>query len=95
MENSGNQSQSRFLIAAVLSMVVLFGWSYFFAPKPPAGDANTNANVASNANIAAATPTPAPVAQTPAVTPAATTLDTASDPVDVTMRATKVEALSP
>ena len=76
MENSGNQSQSRFLIAAVLSMVVLFGWSYFFAPKPPAGDANTNANVASNANIAAATPTPAPVAQTPAVTPAATTLDT-------------------
>ena len=57
-------------------MVVLFGWSYFFAPKPPAGDANTNANVASNANIAAATPTPAPVAQTPAVTPAATTLDT-------------------
>ncbi len=57
-------------------MVVLFGWSYFFAPKPPAGDANTNANVASNANIAAATPTPAPVAQTPAVTPAATTPDT-------------------
>ncbi|MBK9766339.1 MAG: YidC/Oxa1 family insertase periplasmic-domain containing protein [Chloracidobacterium sp.] len=47
-----------------------------FCTKPPAGDANTNANVASNANIAAATPTPAPVAQTPAVTPAATTLDT-------------------
>ena len=47
MENSGNnQNQSRFLIAAVLSMVVLFGWSYFFAPKKPA--VTENANVAAN-----------------------------------------------
>lgn len=76
MENSGNQSQSRFLIAAVLSMVVLFGWSYFFAPKPPTGDANTNSNTAANSNAAASTPTPAPVAQTPAATPAAATPDT-------------------
>ena len=64
------------MIAAVLSMVVLFGWSYFFAPKPPAGDANTNANTAANTNTAATTPTPAPVAQTPAATPAAATPDT-------------------
>jgi YidC/Oxa1 family membrane protein insertase len=65
MENPGNQSsQSRFLIAAVLSMIVLFGWSYFFAPKKPAGDANTNAN----ANVAAtntAQPAPAPTTQAP------------------------------
>ena len=33
-------------------MVVLFGWSYFFAPKKPAGDAN--ANVAANTNTAPA-----------------------------------------
>src|SRR5690349_21813653 len=64
MENPGNQSsQSRFMIAAVLSMIVLFGWSYFFAPKKPAGDANTNANVATTANTA--TPAPAPSTQTP------------------------------
>jgi YidC/Oxa1 family membrane protein insertase len=62
MENQGNPSnQSRFMIAAVLSMAVLFGWSYFFAPKKPAGDANTNANVAV-AN--SATPAPAPTAPT-------------------------------
>jgi len=76
MENSGNQSQSRFLIAAVLSMVVLFGWSYFFAPKPPAGDANANTNTTANANTAATTPTPAQIAQTPVATPAAATPDT-------------------
>ena len=64
MENQGNSSnQSRFLIAAVLSMAVLFGWSYFFAPKKPAAD---NANVATNTNTAQpATPQPAPTAQTP------------------------------
>jgi YidC/Oxa1 family membrane protein insertase len=55
-ENNKAGSQSRFLIAAVLSIVVLFGWSYFFAPKPPAVD-NTNANTAANANTAQ---TPAP-----------------------------------
>ena len=75
MENPGNSSnQSRFLIAAVLSMVVLFGWSYFFAPKKPAD----NANVAANTNTApSATPQPAPTAppaQQPATT-AATTPD--------------------
>ncbi len=48
-------------------MVVLFGWSYFFAPKKPAD--NANSNVATNANTApAATPQAAPTAQTPGQT---------------------------
>src|SRR5689334_14014733 len=55
MENQGSSNQSRFLIAAALSMAVLFGWQYFFAPKPAPLDANSNANVAQSA-----TPTPAP-----------------------------------
>ncbi len=59
-------------------MVVLFGWSYFFAPKKPAE--NANANVAANTNNPApATPLPAPTAQNPQtqpVTAAVTTPDT-------------------
>ena len=79
MENSGNSNQSRFLIAAVLSMVVLFGWSYFFAPKKPAD--NANANVASNTNTAsAATPQPAPTAQAPQTQPATATTTADSTP---------------
>jgi len=83
MDNSSNPgNQSRFLIAAVLSMAILFGWSYFFAPPPP--PANTNSNTAANTNTAtaantnAATPTPAPQAQpqtvevTPDTTPSRT-----------------------
>ena len=74
MENPGNQNQSRFLIAAVLSMVVLFGWSYFFAPKKPAAD---NANVAANTNTAQSiTPQPTPAAQTPQSQPATTAATT-------------------
>ncbi len=53
---TGSSNQSRFLIAAVLSMVVLFGWSYFFAPKKPVDDANSN--IASNTNTAPSTPQP-------------------------------------
>ena len=56
-------------------MVVLFGWSYFFAPKKPAD----NANVAANTNTAqSVTPQPAPTAQAPQhpATTAATTPDT-------------------
>jgi YidC/Oxa1 family membrane protein insertase len=67
MESNNTQSQSRFLIAAVLSMVVLFGWSYFFAPTPPADNANTAAttNTAQPPAEQAATATPTPAAQTP------------------------------
>ena len=56
-------------------MAVLFGWSYYFAPKKPAGD---NTNVAANTNTAQpATPQPAPTAQTLQTQPqpAATTPD--------------------
>src|SRR6187397_1595362 len=75
MENPGNnQSQSRFMIAAVLSLAILFGWSYFFSPKaPPADNSNTaaNTNTAAAATPAAAQPTQAPqqVAETTATTP--------------------------
>lgn len=65
MENQGNSSnQSRFLIAAVLSMAILFGWQYFFAPKPVP---NTNSNTAADNKIAtlATSPTPAIVSATP------------------------------
>ena len=71
MDNSNNQSQFRFITAAVLSMLVLLGWSYFFAPTPPA--TNTNTEVAnSNTQPAAIQTTPAPATpQTPAATDAA------------------------
>jgi YidC/Oxa1 family membrane protein insertase len=56
MDNSNQQNQLRFFLAAALSMMVLFGWSYFFAPppKPPADNANT----AQTANTDAAAPVP-------------------------------------
>lgn len=55
MDNSKQQNQSRFLIAALLCMAVLFGWQYFLAPKPKPTD---NANTAQVANTETATPTP-------------------------------------
>ena len=54
MDNSKQQNQSRFLIAAVLSMMVLFGWSYFFAPQKPLTDNANTAQVVSTTNA----PTP-------------------------------------
>jgi YidC/Oxa1 family membrane protein insertase len=61
MEQPDNQNQSRFLIAAVLSMVVLFAWSYFYAPTKPADNTNT----ATNTEQPVVQPTGAPVAPTP------------------------------
>src|SRR5215510_3268694 len=73
MESSNNQgNQSRFLIAAVLCMLVLFGWSYFFAPKPkPADNSNTVAQANTNAAtpVPQATPAPQPVPENVATTP--------------------------
>lgn len=71
MDNSKQQNQSRFLIAALLSMTVFFGWSYFFAPKQ---SPNNNTNTAQVANTETApTPqvqsTPQPQQQTVATTP--------------------------
>ena len=62
MQQENNQNQFRVLIAAVLSLVVLFGWSYFFAPKPP--PANTTTATTGNANTAPA-PQPSAVPQAP------------------------------
>ena len=76
MENQANSSnQSRFLIAAVLSMAILFGWQYFMAPKTPPADSNSN--TAANSNTVANTATPS-ATQAPAATPetAAVTPDT-------------------
>ncbi len=68
MDNPKQQNQSRFLIAALLSMTVFFGWSYFFAPKPKPND---NSNTAQVGNTQAA---PAPQTQsTPLQTQAPTT----------------------
>ncbi len=75
MNDNKQSSQSRFLIAAVLSMVVLLGWGYFFAPKPTNNaNANVNANVANTQTAQTtapvqATPTPQTVATTPDNTP--------------------------
>ena len=68
MEQQNNQGQYRFLIAAVLSMVVLFGWSYFFAPQQPANNANTAANTSpaeQTPGTAAPQPQPEQQAQQP------------------------------
>ena len=53
MSDNKQNTQFRFLLAAMLSMAVLFGWQYFFAPKKPVTD---NANTAQT--VATATPVP-------------------------------------
>lgn len=61
MNDNKQSNQSRFLIAAALSMVVLLSWSYFFAPKktPNANvDANSSANVTVANTQTQSTPTP-------------------------------------
>ncbi|MDQ3632960.1 MAG: membrane protein insertase YidC [Acidobacteriota bacterium] len=53
-DQNKQQSQSRFFLAAVLSMMVLTGWMYFFAPEKPeqeSANANTNASQQANVNI--------------------------------------------
>jgi len=64
MDNSKQQNQTRFLLAALLSMAVLFGWSYLFAPKKPQTDDANTAQVVNTTN----TPTPEiPVNQPPQI----------------------------
>src|SRR5687767_5030716 len=67
MQEQGNQSQFRFLIAAVLSMVVLFAWTYFYAPTKPVSNSNSE-TAAVNANTA----------QSPLAVPAAPVQTTAA-----------------
>lgn len=72
MDNPNKPNQSRFLLAALLSMLVFFAWSYFFIPKPAPNSNSNTAQVVSNEA------TPAPTAQAPqptAPTAAATTPD--------------------
>ena len=65
MDNSKQQNQLRFFLAAALSMMVLFGWSYFFAPpKPPTDNTNT-AQVTDTANTANTQTQPIQQSQTP------------------------------
>src|ERR1044072_6022809 len=65
MEDSNRQDfQKRFLIAIVLSLVILAGWMYFFSPPKPAPNSNSNTELAA-ANTAQ-TPAPAPLQTPPA-----------------------------
>src|SRR5687768_7699982 len=73
VDQQNNQNQSRFLIAAVLSMVVLFGWSYFFTPTKPLENANTAPAV--DAHTAQPQPAPAAPVEQP-VRPSAAADDT-------------------
>lgn len=72
MSDTKQSNQFRFLIAAMLSMAVLFLWTYWSPPPKPKTD---NANTA--ATVASATPTPvaqpAQAIQNQDVTPAADT----------------------
>ena len=56
MSDNKQNTQFRFILAATLSMAVLFGWQYFFAPKPPIND---NSNTAQT--TATATPATQPI----------------------------------
>lgn len=71
MEDNKNQgNQSRFLLAAILSMAVLFIWSYFFAPKPvPPDNTNTAANTAATQPAPTEAPSPTPPAESAAIEP--------------------------
>ncbi len=77
-ESTNKETQFRFMLAAGLSMAVLFGWSYLFpTPQPETGD--TNANVA-QVNSNTATPPPAEtVQQKPAETPQPSQLNSNPD----------------
>lgn len=71
MADSKQQTQFRFILAAMLSMAFLFGWTYFFPTKRPE---QTNTNTAQV--VANATPTPEAVQnQTPQTPPVAPTSD--------------------
>ncbi len=59
MSELKQQNQSRFFLAASLCVMVLFGWTYFFAPdtsETELANANTNANAAQNAQANNKTP---------------------------------------
>ncbi len=55
MLDNKQQTQSRFLLAAMLAMAVFFVWSYFFVPKKSVQDNANTAQVVDNKTL---TPTP-------------------------------------
>jgi len=60
MSDNKQDFQRRFLIAIVLSVTILAGWTYFFPPtKPPTPNSNTNTEQAA---VQQQSPAPAPVA---------------------------------
>lgn len=75
MNDNKQQNQSRLLLVFALSAIVLFAWSYFFAPKPKNNaNANVDANVTANANATQTQATPQ-AQQIPTTQPIATTPD--------------------
>jgi YidC/Oxa1 family membrane protein insertase len=64
--NSNRQDfQKRFLIAIVLSIAILAGWTYFFPPPKPAPKDNSNTNTEQAANNTAQQPAVAAPPQAP------------------------------
>ena len=59
------------MIAALLSLIVLFGWSYFYTPSKPAVNSNPDANVAQQTATPVPAATPQPQAQPVTSTPSA------------------------
>ena len=73
MEDPNKQNtQTRFILAAVLSLVVLMGWTYFFSPEKPAEDVAVNSNTANVNSEKVQTPTPKETAEKPEEEAAAT-----------------------
>lgn len=80
MDNSKQQNQMRFFIASALCMMVLFGWSYFFAPTKPVSD---DANTAQTENVNAAQTAQNQQTQTATATAPTQTVETANVPDNV------------
>ncbi|MCY7374735.1 MAG: membrane protein insertase YidC [Pyrinomonadaceae bacterium] len=73
MSDNTQSAQSKFLLAAILSMAFFFGWSYFFAPKKTD---QTNTNTANTTANTAVAPTPELQPNQPVQQIAASTSDT-------------------
>ena len=74
-DSNSKTNQSRFLIAAVLSLLVLTAWTYFFAPEQPKDQANANVNAANTATPANAQPAPTEEQKAPEKAEVVTTPD--------------------
>ncbi len=73
MSDNKQNTQFRFVAAAVLSMAFLFGWQYFFAPKKPLTDNANTAQTVATATPAAETQQTQQQIQTPTTTEVADT----------------------